>query len=184
MVLVIIGSSDRKVSLHNIFGTQIGVFGQPDLWKIKLATKLKQFNQEISEMKNQKNLVVFNTEQIKNNILKSDDFKPIESESGPIKKESTEINKKLILEKEIFDSSGENYFDIPGFTTSADFGLVKKLNARLNLEESFNYDKEAFIKNPNLRYNPWSKTLLGNVYFFFFSIFSIRNCLNRLKLLS
>jgi hypothetical protein len=154
-VLVIIGSSDRRVSLHNIFGTQIGVFGQPDLWKIKLAVKLIQVTPETTnEYKNSEN-------NNKKEIFKND-FNLSESFTESVKKNEN----KLLSEREIFVNDSQNYFDIPGFTTSADFGLVKKLNARLNFEDTFNYEKEAFVKNPTLRYNPWSKTLLGIALFF------------------
>jgi hypothetical protein len=39
--------------------------------------------------------------------------------------------------------------------------LVARLNKELKFELTFNYDNDAFIQDPSLRYNPWSKTILG-----------------------
>jgi hypothetical protein len=124
--LIIIGSADRKVTLHNMFGLQIGIFGQPDLWKVRTVNQLKNLMQDIVELK------------------------------------VKDVNKKRQAEMIDTDIKSQmQAFDIPGFTTSADFGLVKKLNSNLKLEETFTFEKEEFVKNPSLRYNPWSKTLLG-----------------------
>ena len=141
-ILVIIGSYDRKVSLHNIFGTQIGIFGQPDLWKIKPATQLNELHQETKEFKTE----LF----IPEPIIK------------PVKKEILRNEKKLIIERSrnISDSKKQMTVDDGEYQDSS-LGMVKKLNACLNLEDTFNYEKEAFIKNPLLRYNPWAKTILG-----------------------
>ena len=132
------------MSLHNILGTKIGVFGQPDLWKLKPA---KQFNDLIQDTKE------FKAKETNedNNGIKREDDKMIWIDK------SSEIETK----KNIFANKSQNEFDIPGFTTSADFGLVKKLNSNLKFEETYTFDKEAFVKNPSLRYNPWSKTILG-----------------------
>jgi WD40 repeat protein len=133
-ILVITGSADCSVALHNILGVKIGVFGQLDLWKIKPVNQLIELMQEFKDNKEE------------NNETKRDEKSWVEKSSDLDTKKKTD---------------SENPFDIPGFTTSADFGLVKKLNSNLKLEDTYTFDKEAFVKNPSLRYNPWSKTLLG-----------------------
>lgn len=131
-VLVIAGSSDCSVSLHNIFGTKIGVFGQPDLWKIK---PLNLVNELINEG---------------NDGLKGEEI-VMEDKKTVYERQPSIIDYKNI----------SNEFDIPEYTGSLEFGLVKKLNADLKVEDTYTYDKEAFVKNPALRYDPWSKTILG-----------------------
>lgn len=39
------------------------------------------------------------------------------------------------------------------------------LNENLDIEPTFEYEDDAFVKNTDLRYNPWSKTILGNCQF-------------------
>lgn len=42
--------------------------------------------------------------------------------------------------------------------------LFTALNENLNVESTFDFENDAFIKNTDLRYNPWSKTILGKSY--------------------
>ena len=42
--------------------------------------------------------------------------------------------------------------------------LFTALNENLNVESTFDFEDDAFIKNTELRYNPWSKTILGKSY--------------------
>lgn len=39
-----------------------------------------------------------------------------------------------------------------------------KLKKQLSVTETFQFDEDAFVNNIGLRYNPWSKTILGKVY--------------------
>ena len=133
-ILIILASSDCSVSLHNIFGVKIGVFGQPDLWKIKPMSLMQIVAPEIKE--------------------------PEET-----------VNKKVEEVNLIKPAEKENHaFDLSEYTGSSEFGLVKKLNADIKFEDTFTYEKDAFIKNPSLRYNPWSKTILGKLKFLKFHV--------------
>jgi hypothetical protein len=144
-ILIIVGSADRKVSLHNILGTRIGIFGQPDLWKIKPTNQLfKELPIEAKELKNESNLPNLIDRPLKNDILINE-------------------SKPVLEKKNLFDSIKQRDFDKVEYPENSD-SLVKKLNSSLNLENTFNYEKEAFIKNPSLRYSPWSKTILGIVF--------------------
>ena len=82
--------------------------------------------------------------------------------------EKTWIEKSPETETQKHDSNNKikSEFDLPSLTSSAVFGLVKKLNADLKLEETYKFDEEAFVKNPSLRYNPWSTTILGIIIYF------------------
>ena len=42
--------------------------------------------------------------------------------------------------------------------------LFTALNENLNIELTFEFEADAFVKNTALRYNPWSKTILGKCY--------------------
>jgi hypothetical protein len=42
--------------------------------------------------------------------------------------------------------------------------ILPELNKKFPIEPTFDYDTEAFIKDTGLRYNPWSKTILGKSY--------------------
>lgn len=61
--------------------------------------------------------------------------------------------------EEIFNETETNYDQIP--TSQKNDKMVTRLNRDFQLELTFNYDNDAFIKDPSLRYNPWSKTILG-----------------------
>ncbi len=42
--------------------------------------------------------------------------------------------------------------------------ILPELNKKFPIEATFDYENEAFINNTGLRYNPWSKTILGRSY--------------------
>lgn len=42
--------------------------------------------------------------------------------------------------------------------------ILPALNKTFDVGNTYNYEPDAFVKNVNLRYNPWSKTILGKVY--------------------
>ncbi len=42
--------------------------------------------------------------------------------------------------------------------------ILPQLNQKFNIETTFDYEADALINDTSLRYNPWSKTILGKTY--------------------
>ena len=42
--------------------------------------------------------------------------------------------------------------------------ILPVLNKTFKIENTFEYESDAFINNTQLRYNPWSRTILGKTY--------------------
>jgi hypothetical protein len=81
-----------------------------------------------------------------------------------------QINSNLLAEKE--SNANENIFteDTEMQLSSAqyqdsDSSFLPGLGQKLKVETTFKFEKDAFIKDTSLRYNPWSKTILGFNFF-------------------
>lgn len=143
MILVIIGSSDCSVSLNSIFGQKIGVFGQEEHWKIESFMFSDKSNDDrtlqISDSNNETSLGRLDIT-AKDDLVENSRKTPVFLTQIKTSNDTNETNDVVITE---------------------DMKLMNKLNQKLKLEETFLFEDDAFIKNPSLRYNPWSKTILG-----------------------
>ncbi len=113
---IIIASSDCRVSLHNIDGVKIGVFGQSEHWKLDKAL--------------------------------DDDH------TGPTTTTTTAVKSTRATDDEKEDIDDKLLLNMPEITRD-------KSKLESNHDDTNIFSDEDFIRNPTLRYNPWSKTILG-----------------------
>lgn len=78
-------------------------------------------------------------------------------------------NKSLVVPSiELNSQSYDNLLDSSSLLISAnennEENLLHKLNEKLKFESTFNFENDAFVNDTTLRYNPWSKTILGKCY--------------------
>lgn len=126
---VIIASSDCSVSLNDLNGNQIGVFGQDSHWRLESPTtslrSTPNRNKIASDTKLGSN-VSFSIPKI--------DLSPGEQSNNQ--------------NDDIINSNGQ----------------ISLSSNRFEIEETFTFDANELINDTSLRYNPWSKTLLGKSY--------------------
>lgn len=154
MVYVIIASLDCSVSLNDLKGNLIGIFGQETHWKIDtgIVPTNKLGRSQIISNKN----ILSSTSQMAKSSVKS------------AKSNKSSVNFKEDGENKNGDIPEGNEVEreptfIPPYQGLPP-QLFTALNENLNIELTFEYEQDAFIKNTDLRYNPWSKTILGKCY--------------------
>jgi hypothetical protein len=141
----LIGSADCSASLNDINGNQIGILGQESHWKIE-ASFLPSLSSTSYYAQNNNSIVQSRT--LKHNDMEEKDDK-IENAD----------------KENIITLSAINFGDIDSQQMAKSYDhLLPELNKKLNIEPTFEYEDDAFIKNTSLRYNPWSKTILGKSY--------------------
>jgi len=148
---VIVASSDCSVSLNELNGTQLGIFGQEEKWKMdqNLSARLTPNHQMRSKSQNQ----------------------PEKINSKAKNLEVPEIQINSLNEKFSVSNSTENFFGVETETHSTlfqnldtDSCFLPGLDNKLKIETTFKFENDAFIKDTTLRYNPWSKTILGKFF--------------------
>ena len=142
---VIIASSDCSVSLNELNGTQVGIFGQEEKWKMDQNLSARQTPSLHLRLKS-------NTHQNKSNINQKHLQVPI------INVENTTENLKTF-------ESNEDETELPvSSMQNLDICFLPGIDKKLTVESTFKYENDAFIKDTTLRYNPWSKTILGQIF--------------------
>ena len=137
---VIIASSDRSVSLNELNGNQIGIFGQDSHWKLEPPMSNINDSSRLSSV----------------NILPEVNKNP--SPNLTERSQVTPIDFKLISDSKPPESRKQSIISMKGNEYE---GLLPLISKNLNVELTFDYEQDAFIKDTSLRYNPWSKTILG-----------------------
>jgi WD repeat-containing protein 49 len=140
-LLIIIASADCSVSLYDLTGEHIGKFGQDSHWKLDNITSYSSTTIES----------LVNTNQLAALNQSSDDT--VDSITINIEDTDTEKSEQ---ETQIDGSDIEK----PTKNTL----MLPKLEERLQAENTFEYENDAFVNDPSLRYNPWAKTILGKCY--------------------
>ena len=132
------------MSLNDLKGVQIGIFGQDQHWKIDTGLKIKNCGKSQIISKNLSTSP--NTE------------KP--SKSAKSNKSSVNFKEDIQNENNQEINEPEIITNLPPYVGQP-LQLFTALNENLNIEPTFEYEDDAFIRNTDLRYNPWSKTILG-----------------------
>ncbi len=142
-----IASLDCSVSLNDLKGNLIGIFGQEQHWKIDTGIQVKHNKSQMMS---------------KNQMI-SDSHVAKSAKSNKSNKSS--VNFK---EDEVDNPNAPKTVERPPTAVPPYVGqptqLFTALNENLNVESTFEFEDDAFIKNTELRYNPWSKTILGKSY--------------------
>jgi hypothetical protein len=147
---VIIASSDCSVTLNELNGNQVGIFGQEDKWKMEpsFSARITPNQQMRPKSQNQKERI---------------NIKARHLEIPEIKFNSNSLNEKVSI-----SNSDEGFFreetELP-LSSLHNLDLencfLPGLDRKLKIESTFKFENDAFIKDTTLRYNPWSKTILG-----------------------
>ena len=181
-MFLLIASADCTVSLHEITGEAIGIFGQEAHWRIEsslspslsgglsgaaaaaaaksqqLPADQQQQQQQQQQQPNQQhqqqlNIIPVATSATKDYIQKLD-----------LIEQATERQvDKLILsnqasQRDLLGSMSG------GGETNRSFLPLAELSKKLTLKPTFEFEKDAFVNDTSLRYNPWSETILGQSY--------------------
>ncbi len=157
-IYVLIASYDCSVSINDMNGKQIGIFGQDSNWKLEQSIPIRYTKESMSILRSSTRSAKSN----KSNVGFKTDIDEINKKTTSIneskeKKDATNINTTTTNNNEIINNNTTylNYIGTPP-------QLFTALNKNLNIEPTFEYDEDAFINDTSLRYNPWSKTILGS----------------------
>ncbi|CAF0765559.1 unnamed protein product [Brachionus calyciflorus] len=129
---LMLASSDCGVSLNDLSGNLIGIFGQDIHWKLETPNP---------SLRSTPHKMFTNTPELKITSEKALIVPKIEINSKPEQEEKIENSEPIVTDIQL-----------------------PVLSQRFNLEETFTFSAEDFINDTTLRYNPWSKTLLGKSY--------------------
>lgn len=133
---MIVASADCSVSLNDLNGNQIGLFGQSEHWKLDNFGQTTFRGTPVRKMSN----AVIGTS-VENEREDEQSIKSLDVETDPI----------ASIDKNIFPN------EISQFALKREYtGLAPQL--------TFQFEQDAFIKDTSLRYNPWSNTILGKSY--------------------
>ena len=121
-----LASSDCSVSLNDLNGNLIGIFGQDSHWKLENPNA----SLRSTPNKNKTNLDTSLTPNPNIPMLKLD------------------LNADEQINDELLDSNSQ----------------ISCSSNRFNFEETFKFDVNELINDTSIRYNPWSKTILGKSY--------------------
>jgi hypothetical protein len=158
-IFVLIASSDCSVTLNDLNGNLIGTFGQETHWKIEpllLSPTSQPHNDNISVLNKlsydaNKNIdeQLIDLENNKDNKFDIEIDKKYENMHSNDKQSLDEKNNELEFSESLnnFNLNQENF--------------LPQLNKKLTVEPTFKFEQDAFINDTSLRYNPWSKTILG-----------------------
>lgn len=157
---LISASSDCSVSLSDLKGNLIGIFGQDSHWKLDTTNHIPSIRATPNKL-------------ISSSFIQ--DSKIINSSLKEIVIPSIEVNSNSILNTQSFNTQSNEpsepveHFDLTDLNHSSMLeqsteAFFPKINQRLNVESTFNFENDAFVKDTSLRYNPWSKTILGRCY--------------------
>lgn len=138
---ILVASSDCSVSLSDIKGNLVGVFGQEMHWKLEPCptsvtsrAASKFYSPSFTAPRGTLPLIEISASQIE-----PDDRKPSLVES------SVDEELKQRLEEEYKKNC-----------------YLPRLKKQLSVASTLEFDDDAFVNNTDLRYNPWSKTILGS----------------------
>ena len=138
-IFVMIASLDCSVSINDLNGNQIGIFGQDISWKLEANIQIKSL--------------------LNSTLLHPDDKgeAPTKTSKSSVGfKSDVEMNKVNELDLEAAEVA--RYVEM---SREANSTLISCLNENLNIVATFDYADDAFINDTSLRYNPWSRTILG-----------------------
>jgi hypothetical protein len=124
-------------------GAQIGLFGQSDHWKLDTIGQTTFRGTPTRKMSN--SVIAHSVEQ---NTEKETEEKATASFITDLKPQQA-------------DDTVSNDFEIPPEMTEF---VYKREYTGLLPQLTFQFEQDAFIKDTSLRYNPWSKTILGKSY--------------------
>ena len=158
---VIIASSDCSVSLNDLHGTQIGIFGQEVHWKMEHNLSARQspshHHHHNARSKSQTSHPVKSGAKLNINSLAvpSIHVNSNLAEDGALKTDTVQetVTQSLDDQSEVL---------LPFEYLDSDCCFLPGLEKKLSVEQTFKYESDAFIKDTSLRYNPWSKTILGS----------------------
>ncbi len=145
LVYVLVASLDCSVSLNDLKGNLIGIFGQEQHWKIDMGVQITRNKSQIMS----KNQMMSNSHVIKSAKSNKSSVNFKEDDEGDSNSQSKVIERPPTV--------------VPPYVGKP-AQLFTALNENLNVESTFEFEDDAFIKNTELRYNPWSKTILGKSY--------------------
>jgi hypothetical protein len=153
---VIIASSDCSVSLNDLNGNLIGIFGQENHWKIDqpIQAASSRLRPNASNEANRSTNKSAQEHESNNQLEKIE--KP--SEPEPLVRE---LSAKVMQQA---DDHGKQDLESARSRNTDEHFLPKIKNKILNIESTFEFENDAFLKDTSLRYNPWSKTILGKTY--------------------
>ena len=147
-VFVLIASSDCSVTLNDLNGNLIGTFGQETHWKIELSPNSHQ-NDNVSIL-NKLSYDANAEAHIHEHVIDLENNQPDKFEIEIPKQSMDENNQEEFSESlNNFNSNEENF--------------LPQLSKKLTIEPTFKFEQDAFINNTSLRYNPWTKTILGKL---------------------
>ncbi len=153
---MIIASSDCSVSLNDLNGNLIGIFGQENHWKIDqpIQAASSRLRPNASNEANRSTNKSAQEHESNNQLEKIE--KP--SEPEPLVRE---LSAKVMQQA---DDHGKQDLESARSRNTDEHFLPKIKNKILNIESTFEFENDAFLKDTSLRYNPWSKTILGKTY--------------------
>lgn len=131
------------MSLNDINGTLLGIFGQETHWRMDSNPSSSSLMIP-SIIVSQEHIGGFDAEE-KNETVEH------------VVVTSLDSGGDHLVEKSILVDTTEQFVD-------EDKLILPKLNKNFKIESTFEYEKDAFVNDTQLRYNPWSKTILGKTY--------------------
>lgn len=157
-IYVLVASSDCSVSLNDVKGNLIGQFGQEVHWKLEPAIPSVMSRATPG-----------NTKFYSGSFTASLTGGP--RATLPTIEVSTTQMDQLGRGKfgSIYDEMKSSSFDMTldeelRKQIEAEFGKnchLPRLKKQLSVDETFDFENDAFVNNTGLRYNPWTKTILG-----------------------
>jgi hypothetical protein len=155
-MFVIIASSDCSVSLNDLYGNLIGIFGQENHWKIDqpIQSTSSRLRPTVSNEANRN---------ANKSVLEHDSSNQLESIEKPSEPEAL-IRELSAKQKQQIGDHEKQELETARSGNADEHFLPKIKNKILNIESTFEFENDAFLKDTSLRYNPWSKTILGKTY--------------------
>ena len=146
---ILIGSADFSVSLSDINGNLFGIFGQEAHWKLEQNLSMRATPSRFAS----------------NSLLdldKSQNVNPADAKDQQSDQEATDesYREQQYNKSDAKDPEVDELAPIPRNFDC----LLPKLRDKLRFEETFEFEDDAFIRDTSLRYNPWSKTILGESF--------------------
>jgi hypothetical protein len=143
---VLLASSDCSVSFNDLNGNLLGIFGQDSHWHIDSSQ---------NSLTSSQNMISMSLNKIDKNA---------DEEIGGELISDLNTASLLINDDVHMSTTSFNNADAQSLTSEREPLILPELNKKLKIETTFDFEKEAFIHDTALRYNPWSKTLLGKSY--------------------
>jgi hypothetical protein len=158
-IYLLIASSDCSVSLNDLKGNQIGIFGQEAYWK--LETSPSSLRATPSKLMANSSALINQSHTRANLLIPSIEINS-SSELGHAGSRLNEHQQQDFSDNETAMTDGEDVeFKVENYK---EFCILPEINRKLQVENTFEYESDAFVRDTKLRYNPWSKTILGKTY--------------------